>query len=67
MERWRKLINLYPDPLRKKRRDLKSIKLEMKKEKLKLTPQQYKGLLCIRDYYEQLYANKIDDIKETEK
>ena len=38
-----KLINLQPDSLRKKGRGLKSIKLEMKKEKLQLTQQKYKG------------------------
>ena len=36
-------INLQPDSSRNKGRGLKSIKLEMKKEKLQLTPQKYKG------------------------
>ena len=43
LKRYIKLINLYkidkPDSSRKEGRGLKSIKLEMKKEKLKLTPQ----------------------------
>ena len=38
-----KLINLKPDSSRKKGRGFKSIKLEMKKEKLQLTPKNYKG------------------------
>ena len=38
-----KLINLQPDSSNKKGRGLKAIKLEMKKEKLQLTPQKYKG------------------------
>ena len=37
----------------------------MKKEKLRLTPQKYKKI--IRDYYKQLYANKMDNLKEMEK
>ena len=36
-----KLINLYPDSSRKRGRGLKSVKLEMKKEKLQRTPQKY--------------------------
>ena len=37
----------------------------MKKEKLELTPQIYKGSL--RDYYKQLYANKMYNLEETDK
>ena len=43
LKRSTKLINLYPDSSRTKGRGLKSIKLEVKKEKLKMTPQKYKG------------------------
>ena len=32
----------------------------MKKEKLQLTPQKYNRSL--RDYYKQLYANKMDNL-----
>ena len=38
-----KLINLQPDSSRKRGRGLKSIKLEMKKEKLQRTLQKYKA------------------------
>ena len=43
LKRSTKLINPQPDFLRKKQRGLKSIKLEMKKEKLQWTSQKYKG------------------------
>ena len=38
-----KLINVQPDSSRKKGRGFISIKLEMKKENLELTPRKYKG------------------------
>ena len=37
----------------------------MKKEKLQLTLQKYKGLL--RDYYKQLHANNMDNPEEMDK
>ena len=37
----------------------------MKKEKVQLIPQKYKGI--VRDYYEQLYANKMDNLEEMDK
>ena len=37
----------------------------MKKERSQLTPQKYKRLL--RHYYKQLYANKMDNLKEMDK
>ena len=37
----------------------------MKKESLQQTMQKYKGLL--RDYYEQLYGNKMDNLEETDR
>ena len=46
---------------KKKRRWLKSIKSEIKKAKLQLRPQKYKGSW---DYYEQLHAKKMDKILE---
>ena len=36
----------------------------MKREKLQLTPQIQRS---IRDHYEQLYANKMDNLEEMEK
>ena len=55
-----KLINLYPDSSIIKGRGLISIKLE-KKKKLQLTPQIQK---LIRDYFKQVYANKMDNLEE---
>ena len=42
-------------------RRIKSTKLEIKKESLQHTIQQYKGLW---DYYEQLYGNKLDNLED---
>ena len=42
----------------------KGVKLEMKKEKLQLTPQKYKGLW---NYYEQLYAKIMDNPEEMDR
>ena len=47
--------------IKKKGRSLKSIELEMKK-KIQLTLQEVQGI--IRDYYKQLYANKMDNLEE---
>ena len=41
LRRLKKLINLQPNSSRKKGRECKLIKLEMKKEKSQLTPQKY--------------------------
>ena len=49
---------------KKKGRRLKSIKLGMKIEKLQWTTQKYKQSW---DYYEQLCANKMDNLEEMEK
>ena len=43
LKRATKLTNLLPDLSRKKGREFKTIKLEMKKEKLQLISQKYKG------------------------
>ena len=45
LRRYTKLINLYPDSSRKKGRGLKSIILEMKKEKIQQTPHKVHILL----------------------
>ena len=37
----------------------------MKKERLQQTVQKYEGI--IRDYYEQLYDNKIDNLEEMDR
>ena len=42
-EKINKIVNPLPGSSRKKGGGFKSIKLEMKKEKLQLTPQNYKG------------------------
>ena len=64
LERSIKLINPEPDLSRKKVRRLKSIKLEMKKEKLQWTSQKYKGsqetTICN-------YANKMENLEEMDK
>ena len=57
------MINLYPDSSRIKGRGLISIKLE-KKKKLQLTPQIQK---LTRDYFKQVYANKMDNLEEMHK
>ena len=61
-------INKIDKPLarliKKQGRKIKSIKLEMKMERSQQTTQKYKG---IRDYYQQLYANKMDNVEEMDK
>ena len=37
----------------------------MKTEKLQQAPQKYK--VSLRDYYKQLYANKMDNLEEMDK
>ena len=44
---------------------MKSTKLEMKMERSQQTTLKYKGSL--RDYYQQLYANKMDNLEEMDK
>ena len=62
------VINKIDKPLtrliKKKGRRLRLIKLEMKKEKLQQTAQIER---IIRDYCEQLYANRMDNLEETDK
>ena len=56
-----KLTNLQPDSSRKKERRIKSTKLKMKKERLQQTAEIKR---IIKDYYEQLYGNKMDNLEE---
>ena len=49
----------------KKKRRIKSKKLEMKKERLQQTMQKHKGSL--RDHYKQPYANKMDNLEEMDR
>ena len=55
------MINFWLDSSRKKERRLKSINLEVKKEKLQLILQKY------RDYCKQQYVNKMDNLEEMDK
>ena len=47
-----------------KKKRFKSTKLEMKKERLHQTKQKYKRL---RDYYEQLHGNEMDNLEEMDR
>ena len=57
-----KLTKLQPDSSRKKEMRIKSAKLEMKKREV--TTDNAEVLRIIRDYYEQLYENKMDNWKK---
>ena len=64
-----KKINKIDRPLariiKEKRRGFKSTNLEMKKEKLTTNNAEIRSI--IRDYYKQLYDNKIDNLEEMDK
>ena len=47
--------------IKQKERGPKSLKSEIKKEKLQLTPQKYKAS---KDYYKQLYVNEMHNPEE---
>jgi len=51
--------------LRKKGRRSKSIKLERKKKDIPMDTTETQRI--IKDYYKQLYANKMDNLKEKDK
>ena len=59
-----KLTSLQLDSSRKKERRIKSTKLEMKKERLQQNAEIQR---IIRDYYEQQYGNKTDNLEEMDR
>ena len=58
-----KLTNLQPDSSRKKERRIKSTKLE----KGQITTDDAEIKRIIRDYYEQLYGNKMDNLEKMDR
>lgn len=58
-------MGLQPESLRNKGEDSNQQNLETKKEKLTTNTAEIQSI--IRDYYKQLYDNKIDNLEEMEK
>ena len=56
------MTNLQPDLSGKKERGIKSTKLEMKK-----TTDYAEIQRILKDYYEQLYGNKMDNLEEMDR
>ena len=54
-----------PDSSRKKERRIKSTKLEVKKDQVTTDNAEIERIR--RDYYEQLYGNKIDNLEEMDR
>ena len=59
------MTSFYPDSSRKKERRIKSINLEMKKERFTTDNAEIQRIM--RDCYEQLYGNKMDNLEEMDR
>ena len=59
-----KLTNLQPDSSRKKER---RIKATIRNEKGEITTDNAEIQRILRDYYEQLFGNKMDNLKEMDR
>ena len=57
--------NHEPESSRKKGRRLKSVELEIKKGEITTDTAEIHGIM--RDYYKQLYDNKMDNLEEMDK
>ena len=64
-EKINKIDKVLARLIKKKGKGLKSIKLEIKKEKPQQTHKKIQRI--VRDYYKHLYANKMGNLKEMDK